>query len=137
MRTRRCISAALTTGFVTALALTGTLFAQTQSYASTSVHRESFTNSEATLTIEFLDDDLVHFELAHEVSNGERIFTTSQVSKTDYAGPTTYGKTGNTMRTGNLSVTVDQQTLCVTTTDITKIPALTLNTTCPRNLRAK
>lgn len=133
MRTRRCISAALTTGFVTALALTGTLFAQTQSYASTSVHRESFTNSEATLTIEFLDDDLVHFELAHEVPNGERIFTTSQVSKTDYAGPTAYGKTGNTMRTGNLSVTVDQQTLCVTTTDITKTPALTLNTTCPRN----
>ncbi len=90
------------------------------------------------LLVEFLDDDLVHFELSpFGPGPGVRkpIYTTPMVYKTDYPGPTRFSNDGRgTLETPEIMVQVNREDLCLTLTDKTKEPDLVLTTICPLNL---
>ena len=99
------------------------------------VKRVKFTTDSAYLVLEFLDDDLLHFEVSG-VGGGpsERtpIPITPQVSKSDYAGPHSFARDGTTMETDELSVTVNETNLCMTLRD--KARNVPLTTLCPEHL---
>ncbi|WP_049572155.1 TIM-barrel domain-containing protein [Nonomuraea sp. SBT364] len=100
--------------------------------ALAAVQRVQFTSGGTYLIVEFLDDDLVHFELADGTSpgTGAPLFSTPQVAKADYAGPSSFTQAGNTLTTAAMKVVVTPGTLCVTVSD----PVRTLYEACPRNL---
>ncbi|MFI7642523.1 TIM-barrel domain-containing protein [Nonomuraea sp. NPDC049400] len=100
--------------------------------ARAAVQRVQFTSGSTYLIVEFLDDDLVHFELAAGTSpgTGSPVFTTPQVAKTDYTGPASFTHSGNTLTTGAMKVEVTAGTLCVKISDPTRL----LYEACPRNL---
>ncbi|MGI8416589.1 MAG: TIM-barrel domain-containing protein [Nakamurella sp.] len=100
------------------------------------VHRVQFTGAGDYLVVEFLDDDLVHFEMGvgSGPGAGTAIPTTDQVFKKTYAGPSSFTQTGNTMSTNDIQVTVNTTTMCASVYDLTHSPALLLHTVCPRNL---
>jgi alpha-glucosidase (family GH31 glycosyl hydrolase) len=88
------------------------------------------------LVVEFLDDDLVHFEtgVGGGPGTGSALFTTHQVAKTDYPGPTNLTQNGGTLTTPGIRVEVNTSTLCATVFDTVPNPDLLLTTQCPRNL---
>jgi alpha-glucosidase (family GH31 glycosyl hydrolase) len=102
------------------------------------VERFKFPSGNNYLILELLNDDLVHFELSAlgpGPALGTAIFTTPQVYKTSYTGPTAFaqsGANGNTLDTPHMKVAVDPASLCFTVTDKTKSQLLT--TLCPLNL---
>lgn len=102
--------------------------------AHAAVQRVQFTSGSTYLIVEFLDDDLVHFELANGTSPGTSspLFTTPQVAKTNYTGPTSFNQSGNTLTTASMKVEVTAGTLCVKVSDPTRL----LYEACPRNLSA-
>ena len=107
--------------------------------AEAAVQRLKFQSANNYLIVEFLDDDLVHFELSGTGSGPDTtlpIFTTPQVFKTDYKGPSSFpppsGPGGNTLNTADMRIVVDTDNLCFTVTD--KIKNLELTTICPVNL---
>lgn len=106
--------------------------------AALTVQRVQFTGAGDYLVAEFLDDDLVHFEMG--VGSGPGTATaipgTDQVAKKTYAGPTSFTQSGNTMSTTDIQVTVDTTTMCASVYDKTRSPVLLLHTVCPRNLTA-
>lgn len=114
----------------------GGIAAVTPPAAEAAVQRVQFSSGGNYLVVEFLDNDLVHFELGagSGPGTGTGLTTTAQVSKTDYPGPTSLTQSGGTLTTPGLRVVVDQTTLCATTYDTARTPELLLNTTCPRNL---
>ncbi|GAA4937269.1 alpha-glucosidase [Nonomuraea thailandensis] len=100
--------------------------------AQAAVQRVQFTSGSTYLIVELLDDDLVHFELASGTSpgTGSPLFTTPQVARTDYPGPSGFSQSGNTLTTAAMKVEVTTGTLCVKVSD----PARLLYEACPRNL---
>ena len=106
--------------------------------AQAAVQRVKFQAANNYLIVEFLEDNLAHFELSGIEPGPEvekSIFTTPQVAKTDYAGPTSFaqsGQGGNTLDTAAMKVVVNTGNLCVTVTD--KVRNLELTTICPLNL---
>ncbi|GAA4079565.1 TIM-barrel domain-containing protein [Nonomuraea soli] len=102
--------------------------------AQAAVQRVQFTSGSTYLIVEFLDDDLVHFELANGTSPGTSspLFTTPQVAKTTYTGPTSFNQSGNILTTASMKVEVTAGTLCVKVSDPTRL----LYEACPRNLSA-
>jgi alpha-glucosidase len=131
LRLRRSATVLLATVVATA----GMVLA-TSPAAQAAVQRVQFTSGGSYLVVEFLDNDLVHFELGagSGPGAGAAIYTSPQVSKSDYPGPTSLTQSGGTLTTPGLQVVVDTATLCATTYDTTRSPSLLLNTTCPRNL---
>src|SRR5262245_48908915 len=94
------------------------------------VYRATFSADAYTLTIEILDDDLAHIEFSGGVE-GESIWTTPMVAKTDYAGPTRVNlPESNIIETPELRLEIDEATLCMTATDIARDVLLT--TFCPQ-----
>jgi alpha-glucosidase (family GH31 glycosyl hydrolase) len=97
--------------------------------------RISYSSGKASLVVEFLDDDLVHFQyspsaVASDVQ--QPIAVTPMVQKTDYTGPKSFSNDGKgALETADLTVEVNPNTLCVTATDKTQSPPLKLTTTCP------
>jgi len=108
-----------------------------QAQAPAGVQRVKFTSGNNYLILEFLNDDLAHFELSAlgpGPDPSSPLFTTPQVFKTDYAGPSSFtqsGVGGNILDTADMTVAVDTGSLCVTVTDKTK--SLVLTTLCPLN----
>lgn len=104
--------------------------------AQAAVQRVQFTAGGNYLVVEFLDDDLVHFEMGTGAGpgTGSPLFATDQVAKRDYTGPSSLTQNGGTLTTPGLEVVVDTATLCATTYDMARSPSLLLNSTCPRNL---
>lgn len=104
--------------------------------AYSGVARAEFTSGGSYLIVEFLDDDLVHFELAAGPSPGtdDPIYTTAQVDKIDYTGPTSFTQTGNTLTTADMRIDVNATTLCADIYDTTHNPDVLLHTVCPVNL---
>jgi hypothetical protein len=103
--------------------------------APAGVQRVKFVSDDAYLMLEFLDDDLLHFEMSgvgEGPEDSEPVFTTPQVAKTDYPGPKSFAQDGNTLDTAELTVVVDESTLCMTLTD--KLRKLELTTVCPSDL---
>lgn len=123
------------TAVLAAILVTGVLGVGGAQVANAAVQRVQFTASETYLVVEFLDDDLVHFELGAGTGpgTGSPVVTTGQVSGT-YSGPSSLTQNGSTLTTPQTRVVVDTATLCATTYDRTRTPELLLNTTCPRNL---
>jgi alpha-glucosidase len=102
------------------------------------VERFKFTSGNNYLIVEVLDDDLAHFELS-PLGPGpaptEAVFTTPQVFKTDYAGPTDVtqsGDGGSVLETPEMRIAVATDNLCVTLTDLARNTELT--TLCPESL---
>src|SRR5579872_3975775 len=106
--------------------------------AGAAVQRVKYQSGSNYLIVEVLTDDLIHFELSAlgpGPDEGNPIFTTPQVFKTDYAGPSNFtqsGVGGNTLDTPDVKVTVDTNSLCMTATDKTR--NLVLTTICPSSL---
>ncbi len=98
-------------------------------------HRVRFESGASCLTVEVLDDDLVHIELAAVGTPGARprpIPTTPMVFKKDYPGPGRIVDDGQgTLETAELRIQVDRQSLAVTITDLTKQPPARLTTVSP------
>lgn len=120
-----------------AIALLVAFFAVPASPAQAAVQRVKFTSGSSYLIVEFLDDDLVHFELSAlgpGPGTGSPIFTTAQVAKTNYSGPSSFSQSGNVLTTAAMRVEVNSTTLCASVYDTTRSPNLLLQTTCPLNL---
>jgi alpha-glucosidase (family GH31 glycosyl hydrolase) len=86
------------------------------------------------VTIEVLDDWLVHFEMSRKPSTGMSIPATPMVLRRTYDGPmrfTTRGAHG--FATARLRVRVDAA-LCVHVTDLSRRPSARLTTLCPETL---
>lgn len=100
------------------------------------VHRVSFQSGSRILRFEFLDDDLVHFELSdtdHPIPSGDRIFSSPMVDKIDYQGPSVLLFDGQGIyETPELRVEVNEVTLCISLSDIRREPELSLTEICPR-----
>ncbi len=103
---------------------------------ATGVQRVQFTGAGDYLVVEFLTDDLVHFEMGtgSGPGTGVAIPATDQISNTSYAGPSSLTQSGTVVSTPDVQVSVDTTTMCATVSDLTKSPALVLHTVCPRNL---
>ncbi|NDL59962.1 TIM-barrel domain-containing protein [Phytoactinopolyspora mesophila] len=112
----------------------GTTPATTQ---QSGVERVEFTAGNSYLIVEILDDDLAHFEVSGvspSPGTGSPLFTTDQVAKTDYAGPSSFQQNGTTLSTADMRIDVDSSTLCATVTDTTHTPDVVLHTVCPLDL---
>ncbi|MCG8406395.1 MAG: DUF5110 domain-containing protein [Phycisphaerales bacterium] len=92
-----------------------------QSGERSRVYRAHYEADGRYLTVEVLDDDLIHFELTERAPNAEgpsRIYTTPMVFKTDYNGPSVIRDDGDgTLETRDVRVEVNQATLSVAVTD--------------------
>ncbi len=122
-----------------AVALLGIMAAETHSVRRR-IHRIAFTAPEKHLIMEFLDDDLLHFELAagRGPSADEPIYTTPMIFKTNYPGPRQFarsGAEGHILETAEMKVIVDRRRLCLTVIDKTK--NLELTTLCPHDLHRR
>ena len=106
--------------------------------AKADIQRFKFSSGSNYLIVEILEDDLVHFELSPFGPGPEPtapIFTTPQVLKTDYDGPSSLTRSeldGSTLETPETRVAVDTDTLCATVTD--RVRGVELTTLCPHNL---
>lgn len=103
--------------------------------ASAEVKRAKFTAPPAYLIVETLDDDLVHFEFSSIGTGADTatpLYTSPMIDKTDYAGPVSYSRQGNTIETGEIRVGVDTTTLCISMFDKARNKDLT--TICPADL---
>lgn len=95
-----------------------------------------YSRGSTTLTIEFLDDDLVHVELATASGTaGDTIPVSPMIAKTDFGGPgrLVRGDDG-AFETNDLRLKVDPTSLCVTAADLTRDPPVDLSEICPFNL---
>jgi alpha-glucosidase len=103
---------------------------------ATGVQRVKYTGAGDYLVVEFLNDNLVHFEMGVGAgpSTSTPIPATDQIADTNYPGPTSLIQNGNTASTPDTQVDVNTTTMCATVTDLTKTPTLALTTICPRNL---
>ncbi len=101
--------------------------------------RVKYQKDDQYLIVEFLDDDLVHFEVSAFNIGGDidrPIYTTPMVVMVDYKGPETFRDDGQgTLESGEIMVQVDPESLCVTVTDMGREPDLRLTTFCPWQLK--
>lgn len=118
------------------LAVASLVFATADS-ATAAVQRVQFTSGGAYLTVEILDDDLAHFELSavgSPPSTSTPIYTSPQIDKTNYPGPSAFNQNGSTLTTADMRIEVDTSTLCAEAYDTTHDPDLLLHDVCPNNL---
>jgi alpha-glucosidase len=101
-------------------------------------NRVKFQSGNKYLIVEFLSDDLVHFEISIYGSGRpieQPVYTSPMIAKKDYPGPSSLEHDGErVLETPDLRIEVDQQNLCISATDKTKDPDLVLTTICPLNL---
>lgn len=99
--------------------------------------RALYRTEQGNLLVEFLDDDLLHFEYSGPTVSPdveEKIFSSPMVAKTDYLGPAVFETSPEgVLRTRSLEVEVDAS-LCLRATDITRQPPLTLTRLCPNKI---
>ncbi len=100
--------------------------------------RLQFESDGVYLTIEILDDDLVHFELTALEPQGDSglpVSSSPMVVENDFTGPGTFTDNGSgAISTGELAIKVEPQSLCFTLSDITRSPAVTLTRLCPAEM---
>ncbi|NEO97568.1 MAG: DUF5110 domain-containing protein [Symploca sp. SIO2E9] len=117
-----------------ALALVAFLFVQPAAKAD--VFRTQFQAGSAYLTVEVLDDDLIHFEVSsvgEAPPTTESIYTSPMVFKTDYSGPASISQSENVLETSDVRLEIDASNLCIRAIDKTKQNAY-LTTICPADL---
>src|ERR1700687_526116 len=102
------------------------------------VERVKFLSGGASVVVELLDDDLMHFELSAVgggPDTGAPLYTTPMVLRTDYAGPSRFTNNGaGGLEAAALRLAGDDTPLCMTVTDMTRRPAAALTTICPSAL---
>jgi alpha-glucosidase (family GH31 glycosyl hydrolase) len=89
-----------------------------------------------TLTIEALDDDLIHFEFTRSSTpvSGQPIPVSPMVFKADYHGPTCFGLDGaSNIETRDLKLEIDPKNFCITVLEKTGQPPKELSRICPKN----
>ncbi len=140
-RTRGRARRTIARGTAVILVASGTVVGQfalagTANAAGIGVQRVQFTGAGDYLVVEFLTDDLVHFEMGVGSGPGATVAipSTDQVATKTYDGPTAFTQTGTTVNTPDTEVSVDTTTMCASVYDLTKSPTLLLTTICPRNL---
>jgi alpha-glucosidase (family GH31 glycosyl hydrolase) len=103
--------------------------------ADATVFRSQFTSGSSYLVVEVLDDDLAHFEVASGTppATTQPLYTSPMVFKTDYTGPTSVTRTGNTIETNDMRLEIDAGNLCINILDKKKQNA-NLTTLCPKDL---
>jgi hypothetical protein len=98
------------------------------------VPRVSYAFADAGLTLEFLDDDLLHAEFApagQGATAGTALPTTPMVLKVDFSGPSQFNDNSQgRCETTALSVEVDRQSPCFAVVDRSRSPALRLSQFC-------
>lgn len=102
-------------------------------HAQGGIFRTTFDAQGYTLSLELLDNDLVHFAVNAAGNTQEPLWTTPMV-KTDtaYPGPSQVNLIAtNLLETPDMRLEIDQATLCITVTDLTRDPDLLLTTLCP------
>ena len=107
-----------------------------QPVAKAEVFRTQFNTSSAYLTVEVLDDDLIHFEVSsagNPPAITEPIYHSPMAFKTDYSGPSAISQSSNAIETSDIRLEVDPGNLCVRAIDKTKQNAY-LTTICPADL---
>jgi alpha-glucosidase len=103
--------------------------------------RHVFSASFGHLVVEFLDDDLAHYEFSTAATPPAAtapIYTSPMIAPRDLSGPsqrvtvqqTVQGGPGVQLATEEIGVEVDSRSLCATTTDLVR--QRTLHTICPR-----
>ena len=100
------------------------------------VFRTKFKTDTAYLSIEILDDDLVHVEasaLGEGPSTSQPLYTSPMVLKNDYPGPSSVKQMGNRLETKELRLEVNPENLCLKVDDKTK-QNTNLTTICPVSL---
>ncbi|MGJ3252743.1 MAG: TIM-barrel domain-containing protein [Elainellaceae cyanobacterium] len=100
--------------------------------ARADIRRAQFSNGDRHLTLETLDDDLMHLEVYTDQTNIDTdapIYTSPMIAKTDYDGPQRYIQMGNLIETSEIRAQISPQTLCVSFTDTIRNARLT--TICP------
>ncbi|MEH1844669.1 MAG: TIM-barrel domain-containing protein [Nostoc sp.] len=108
------------------------------SIAEASVYRTKFSNRSASVIVEVLDDDLVHFEVS-PISSGSNpnqpLYTSPMVLKTNYSGASTPPPPSgsNVIETKDIRLEIASSTLCITAYDKTK-QNVELTKICPVNL---
>lgn len=97
--------------------------------------RATFTADGSHLTLEALDDDLLHFAYGRGApgDSAAPLGTSIMVHKTDYAGPRSMAVNAGGMETADVRVAVAPATLCFTVTS--KARRAVLTTICPSDLR--
>ena len=91
-----------------------------QALAQQNIPRYQFKSSNTYLRLEFLNDDLVHFEAApgtDTISNTVPIYSSPMVATQNQNGPTSIDLEGNRIETPHLKVFVDPTTLCASVYD--------------------
>lgn len=105
------------------------------------LNQVSFKSGSRILRIEFLDDDLVHFELSdteNPIPESGRISSSPMVAKTDYQGPSALFSDGQgVFETPELRVEVNQVTLCISLSEIVREAELPLTEICPRYIASQ
>src|SRR5271157_4575125 len=94
---KRSIRTKLMVALGIGLILTGMAASYQQAQGRAGVQRVKFTSGNNYLIVEFLNDDLAHFELSAlgpGPDPGSPIFNTPQVFKKDYAGPSSFAQSG-------------------------------------------
>src|SRR5882762_5929688 len=83
--------------------------------ADAAVQRFAVSGPSRTLTVEALNDQLLHFELAlssSASSAGAPLPTTPSLQKMQYPGPQSWRQKDNECETSFLKVTIDPESLC-------------------------
>ncbi len=98
------------------------------------IYQTVFESGDFYLKIELWDDDLAHFEFGVAPAPNEVIWTSPMILKTDYPGVSSViTPETNIIETPELRLEIDESTLCITSTDLTRTPELVLTTTCPQS----
>ncbi len=121
-------------GFRTLSWIAGPLAVVLSQPLAAAVQRATFSNNNTYLIVESLSDKIFHVELASGAGPdpSTALYASPMIFKRDYAGPSTYSRQGNLIRTARSEARVDVGTLCVSFTDRTKQVLLTV--VCPVDL---
>ncbi len=84
------------------------------------IPKQSFTNSNLTLSIEVLDDSTLHIQYKTGKPNNQPIPVTDMIAKTDYSGSSSAKWSNNILETSLIKVIVDNATLSFEVIDKTK-----------------
>ncbi len=107
-----------------------------QPIAIASVFRTQFQTDSAYLTVEVLDEDLIHFEISsmgQPPSLTQSLYTSPMVFKKDYPGPSSLIQKFNLIETHELKIEIDPNTLCIQAFDKLKSNTF-LTEICPIDL---
>jgi len=111
------------------------------SAAAASIPRLRFQNDKASLTLEILSDDCIHFEWSSQpqptATALAAIPTSPMIVAQEAVGPSRWDENGTLLQTAALRLDVESASLCVTFSDLSLSPPAVLTRLCPNELDEK